>query len=325
MNIEAYLPAGTDPQALVTWVAAATAFLCVVLVWKATLEPKPMANRLKRIQNRHAELRAGLQTVKRNQNRKVQAMSLMRLVTQRVKIVKSNTTNSIAEKLARAGWRSRDAAVAYLFAKLCLPFAFGGGAFVLFYLLGFGDLPEPLPIFTPLLAMGLGIYAPDVYVKNNIAKREAIIQKQLPDALDLLVICAEAGLSLDAALSRVSREMAAGTPEIAEEFGLTGVELGFLPERRQALDNLAKRCQVPSIRSVINTLLQTEKYGTPLANSLRTLATEFRDDRMMKAEEKAARLPAIMTVPMILFILPALLIVLNGAAIIRVMDTLGAL
>jgi tight adherence protein C len=148
------------------------------------------------------------------------------------------------------------------------------------------------------------------------------LRKQLPDALDLLVICAEAGLSLDAALTRVARELGGSAPQLADEFGLTSVELGFLPNRRQALLNLAKRTDLASVRGVVNTLVQTERYGTPLAHALRVLAAEFRDERMLKAEEKAARLPATLTVPMILFILPTLFLVLIGPAIIRTLETL---
>jgi tight adherence protein C len=142
----------------------------------------------------------------------------------------------------------------------------------------------------------------------------------LPDGLDLLVICAEAGLSLDAALNRVSRELGLSSPDLADELGLTAVELGFLPNRRQALMNLTKRTNLPPIRGVVNTLVQTERYGTPLAHSLRVLSAEFREERMLKAEEKAAKLPATLTVPMILFILPTLFCVLIGPAIIQVLD-----
>jgi tight adherence protein C len=137
------------------------------------------------------------------------------------------------------------------------------------------------------------------------------------------VICAESGLSLDAALDRVANEIGDANVELGEELSLTSIELGFLPDRRLALLNLNRRTNLPSIRGVVNTLLQTEKYGTPLSQSLRVLATEFRDQRLLRAEEKAARLPATLTVPMIVFILPVLFIVLVGAAVIRVMDNLG--
>ena len=136
------------------------------------------------------------------------------------------------------------------------------------------------------------------------------------------MICAESGLSLDAALDRVANEIGGANAELAEELSLTSIELGFLPDRRQALLNLNRRTNLPAIRGVVNTLLQTEKYGTPLSQSLRVLANEFRDQRLLRAEEKAARLPATLTVPMILFILPVLFIVLVGPAIISVMDNL---
>jgi tight adherence protein C len=142
----------------------------------------------------------------------------------------------------------------------------------------------------------------------------------MPDALDLMVICAEAGLSLDAALDRVSREMRPSCAELAEEVGLTGVELGFLPNRSQALQNLSDRVPIHGIVGLVNTLIQTEKYGTPLAQALRVLSAEMRNDRIMAAETKAAKLPATLTVPMILFILPPLFVVLLGPAILKVLE-----
>ena len=145
----------------------------------------------------------------------------------------------------------------------------------------------------------------------------------LPDGLDLMVICAEAGLSLDATLGRVSRELGNTWPELAEELGITAAELTFLPERRTAFENLNTRTDSDGIRGVVNTLTQTAKFGTPLAQSLRVLAAEMREARMTRAEEKAARLPAMLTVPMIIFILPTLFIVLLGPAAINIMDTMG--
>jgi tight adherence protein C len=168
----------------------------------------------------------------------------------------------------------------------------------------------------------LGFFAPELYVSNLTSKRQLVLSKGLPDALDLLVICAESGLALDIALERVANEIGAANAELGEELELTSIELGFLPERRQALLNLSRRTNLPAIRGVVNTLLQTEKYGTPLSQSLRVLANEFRDHRLLRAEEKAARLPATLTVPMIVFILPVLFIVLIGPAIISVMDNL---
>ena len=144
----------------------------------------------------------------------------------------------------------------------------------------------------------------------------------MPDGLDLLVICAESGLSHDASLDRVANEIGGASPALAEELSLTSIELGFLPDAARPC-SFNRRTNLPSIRGVANTLIQTEKYGTPLSQSLRVLANEFRDQRLLKAEEKAARLPATLTVPMILFILPVLFIVLIGPAVIKVMDTIA--
>ena len=175
------------------------------------------------------------------------------------------------------------------------------------------------------VAMVLGVYAPDIVVKNAIDKRKNVLRLGLPDALDLMVICAEAGLSLDSSLKRVAKEMALSCAEIADEFGLASVEIGFLPDRVMALRNLVKRTALPGIRGLVNTLIQSERYGTPLAQSLRVLSAEYRNERLMKAEEKAARLPAIMTVPMILFVLPPLFVVLIGPGALKIIDSLKGL
>src|SRR4029077_9254254 len=166
-----------------------------------------------------------------------------------------------------------------------------------------------------------GFFAPGVFIKNLVTKCGKQLQLGLPDALDLMVICAEAGLSLDASLTRVSRELEPTWPEISEELGITAAELTFLPERRQAFENLNGRTNLAAVRGVVNTLLQTAKFGTPLAQSLRVLAAEYREARIVRAEEKAARLPAMLTVPMILFILPTLFIVLLGPAALNIIDT----
>jgi tight adherence protein C len=211
--------------------------------------------------------------------------------------------------------------VGYLFARVSLPFLFGLALLAdtnVFHLLPisptFGFVP-------PMLGLVLGFYAPTIYLRNAAAKRAKQIQLALPDGLDLMVICAEAGLSLDATLIRVSRELSHGSPELAEELAITAAELTFLPERRMAFDNLNARTNSDGIRAVVNTLLQTAKFGTPLAHSLRVLANEMRTARMTRAEEKAARLPALLTVPMIVFILPTLFIVLLGPAALGVIDT----
>lgn len=318
MNWPAALP--FSPETAITVMAGLAAFGIVWAVWWALVVPDLMSTRAKRLRRRQDELRAGMLSTRRQAQHKAAAMGLMRRVTLRLNLLKAKTGSKTVERLAQAGWRSKDALVIFVFMKLVLPFVFAAGAFFLFNVMQLVELDETMAMLAPIAGLALGAYAPETFVKNAITKRQKLLQQGLPDAIDLLVICAEAGLSLDAALNRVSHEIQRASPEIAEEIGLTAIELGFLPERRQALDNFLKRCPLPAVRGIVNTLLQTEKYGTPLANALRVLAAEYREERMLKAEAKAARLPALLTVPMIVFIMPSLFVVIIGPAAIGIID-----
>jgi tight adherence protein C len=244
-------------------------------------------------------------------------------VVGRLKLLRSTQANKVAAKLATAGWRTKDAIVRFFFAKFSLPFCLGGIALVMLYGLNVYNLEPGWKAVAALSATIIGSYLPDLMVYNAASKRREAIRKALPDALDLMVICAEAGLSLDATLMRVSDEMQKTAPELSDEFSLTGLELGFLPDRRTAMQNLAKRTDLQVLRGMVSTLLQAERYGTPLAQSLRVLSADSREERAMKAEEKAARLPALLTVPMIVFILPPLFVVLIGPAALRTIDALS--
>ena len=296
-------------------------FVTILALGRAFVPTDPMAARLKSHQQRRQHLLQEIMTGDRQQKAAKEAsVNLMRQLVEKLKLTRGDDARKTVDKLAQAGWRSRDQLILYLGARLVLPFVAGGGALI--FVTSFGS---NLSMMSTLLIAGAGVlaggYLPVIILRNAIQKRYQKLRRQLPDGLDLLVICAEAGLSLDAALTRVARELGGSAPELADELGLTSIELGFLPNRRQALLNLIRRADLPPFRAVVNTLMQTERYGTPLAHSLRVLAAEFRDERMMRAEEKAARLPAIMTVPMIIFILPTLFIVLIGPAIIQVMET----
>jgi tight adherence protein C len=204
---------------------------------------------------------------------------------------------------------------------MVLPIVLGGTAAFLIY--GINYFPEwgSFKRFMGFAAaLGIGYKGPDLYLSNLINKRTSAIRKGLPDALDLLVICAEAGLTVDSAFNRVARELGRAYPELGDEFALTAIEMSFLTERRQAFENFAYRVNLDSVKGVVTTMIQTERYGTPLASALRVLSAEFRNERMMRAEEKAARLPAIMTVPLILFILPVLFVVILGPAACSISD-----
>ncbi len=319
MSLDFVEMTGISAEDLIVLMAALTAFVSSFAVWSALLYRDPAAKRAELMATQREALRAGLVTPQRRKERD-QTLTFMRQVVDRLQLMKSSQAEKITNNLARAGWRSKDALVRYLFMKVALPFVFGGLALFLVYGLNFGSLDSTGKLIATLVAVIIGAYFPDIMIRNAAQKRQDLIRKSLPDALDLMVICAEAGLSLDATLMRVADEIASAGPEISDEFSMTSLELGFLPERQKALENMTLRCALPGIRGMVNTLMQSERYGTPLAHSLRVLSQESRDERMLKAEEKAARLPALLTVPMILFILPPLFIVLLGPAIIQVMD-----
>jgi tight adherence protein C len=321
--LDQVLPFGLTADSLLVILVAGLAFITVVAVWYGLLEHHPMERRARMLAERREQLRGQMLKEKGPRKRQQESLSAMRRVVDALKLMQSQQTDKLQDRLAQAGLRSRDAIIVFLFFKVATPILLGAAAFLLVYLLQVGDLPPAGRLVAVLCGIGLGLFVPELYVSNLTKKRQLALAKGLPDGLDLLVICAESGLSLDAALDRVANEIGDATVELGEELSLTSIELGFLPDRRQALVNLNRRTNLPSIRGVVNTLLQTEKYGTPLSQSLRVLANEFRDQRLLRAEEKAARLPATLTVPMIVFILPVLFIVLVGAAIIRVMDNLG--
>jgi tight adherence protein C len=226
------------------------------------------------------------------------------------------------QRLMQAGIRTKDLAFFIILARFLLPLVIGASAVILIYWADYFPAWGWFKRYAFVAAAFIGSYkAPDMWLKNKVTKRSHAIRKGLPDALDLLVICAEAGLTVDAAFGRVAKELGKAYPELGDEFGLTAIELGFLNERRQAFENLAARVDLEAIRGVVTTMIQTEKYGTPLASALRVLSAEFRNERMMRAEEKAARLPAIMTIPLILFILPTLFIVILGPASCSINDS----
>ena len=322
MNLAAYLPSGISPQDAITALAGGAMFLTILLVWQALVVRNPGLRRVKALATRRDALRAGITAAPKRAQSRENSLNLMRRTVNRLKLMRGRHGQRTADKLAKAGWRSRDAVIVFLFMKVAMPIVGGVGGLFLIYGVNLYDLPPMAKLLIATLIVILCAFSPDLVVKNVADKRRTEIKKGLPDGLDLMVICAEAGLSLDAALSRVARETAQGAPELADELELTSIELGFLPERRAALQNLIQRTELPGMRALVNSLLQPEKYGTPLAQSLRVLAAEMRTERLMKAEEKAARLPATLTIPMVLFILPCLFVVLIGPAILDVIDGL---
>lgn len=301
-----------------------TAFAVVFLIWIALIDNRSVGDeRLKAVTQRRNEfMRAKSQEKKTTRRKNIQRTSAIKQLVEKMKLAQGENLAEIRTKLRRAGYHARDAVFMFLFLKLALFIGLGAFSAFLFFVMEITKVSTPIRFLIVAVAAVFGWLLPAIFIKNLSQKREEVLQKAFPDALDLMVICAEAGLSLDASFDRVGREMELSAPELAEEIGLTSVELNFLPDRQMALRGLAIRIQLQSVTALVNTLIQTEKYGTPLAKALRVLSSEMRDERIMNAEEKAARLPAILTVPMILFILPPLFIVLIGPAAIKVIDAL---
>ena len=320
---------GIDAMVLGTFMAALACMAVLFALYLATTVRDPMAKRVKALNERREQLKLGItaSTSKRRAklNARNDATDKMRSALSSLKVLQDSQLKAAQIKLLQAGIRSKDAAVAVIFARMVLPIVIGGTAIVGVYLLDWFPAWGPFKHYAFVAgALVLSYKGPDIWLKNTISKRSGEIRKGLPDALDLLVICAEAGLTVDAAFSRVAKELGKAYPELGDEFMLTAIELGFLTERRQAFENLSTRVALDSVRGVVTTMIQTEKYGTPLASALRVLSAEFRNERMMRAEEKAARLPAIMTVPLILFILPVLFIVILGPAACSISDAMNS-
>ena len=310
---------GVDVIMVATVMVAIATMAAMTAIYAAVTVRDPMAKRIKALNARRDELKAG---IVKEHGRKRKSLVRRTEKTDRVKdalnnfnVLQPSQLAVVQQKLAHAGIRNKEYAVYVIGARAILPIVLGLIAFYVFYVSDmFADWGSIKRIGALSLVVLLGYKGPELYIGNKAKKRTDAIRKGLPDALDLLVICAEAGLTVDAAFNRVAKELGRAYPELGDEFLLTAIELSFLNERKKAFDNLAYRVDLEAVKGVVTTLIQTERYGTPLASSLRVLSAEFRNERMMRAEEKAARLPAIMTVPLILFILPTLFIVILGPA-----------
>jgi tight adherence protein C len=222
--------------------------------------------------------------------------------------------------LMQAGYRGQAPYITYLFFRMTMPVVMLlASLFYVFIVLNL-DYPPMVKIGICIGCAYFGMYSPNLFLKNKIQRRQVSIKRAFPDALDLLLICVESGISIEAAFRKVSEEIGTQSVALAEEFTLTTAELSYLPDRRQAYENLAQRTGLEGVKAVCIALQQSERYGTPLAQTLRVMAQENRDMRMSEAEKKAAGLPPKLTVPMIVFFLPVLFVVILGPAAIRVMS-----
>ena len=278
---------GIDVVMVGSILAAVATFAVLVAIYAAATVRDPMAKRVKALNERREQLKAGIvaSTTKRRKSitNKNEMADKVRGLLSSLKMLQEEQVVKAQARLMQAGIRSKDLAFVVIFARFVMPVVLGG--FALFVVYGIDYFPDWGSFKKYALVEGVFILAykaRDLWLKNKMQKRTSAIRKGLPDALDLLVICAEAGLTVDAAFARVSRELGRAYPELGDEFALTSIELGFLTDRRLAFENLAKRIDLDSVRGVVTTMIQTEKYGTPLASALRVLSGEFRNERMMR-------------------------------------------
>jgi tight adherence protein C len=318
---------GFDVILVGTMLVAMAAFATMLAIYAAVTIRDPMAKRVKALEARREQLKAGIVTASSKKRtslvRRTDTTDKVKSSLDKFNVLQDSQIKTIQQKLAHAGYRNKELAVLIIGMRAIAPIVVGGIMGLLIYVVEFWPDWGPM---TRLGAFALSVFlsykGPELYLSNKASKRTKEIQKGLPDALDLLVICAEAGLTVDAAFNRVAKELGRAYPELGDEFALTAIELSFLNERRMAFNNLAYRVNLEAVKGVVTTMVQTERYGTPLASALRVLSAEFRNERMMRAEEKAARLPAIMTVPLIVFILPTLFVVILGPAACSISDNL---
>ncbi len=314
----------TDPSFLIALLVGIAVFATVFTLMPA-LGGNSLKSRMKSVALEREELRArqrqrlASEADNRRKGLREQQSVGMRNIVDRLDLRRALADESTIQKLRVAGFRGQNPLTRFLFFRLVLPFVgFALAAVYLFLLGGLPQQPAFIKLFVCVVVAYGGFYAPILYVNNRATKRKQSIQMAWPDALDLMLICVESGMSVEAALRRVADEIGAQSVALAEEFVLTNAELSYLQDRKVAYENLASRTGLESVKSVSQALVQAERYGTPVAHALRVLAAESRDMRMNAAEKKAAALPPKLTVPMILFFLPVLFAIILGPAGIQV-------
>ena len=322
--MEALIALLTNPANIIAAVVAMAVFSTCLTLAAPAFKGDKLDARLKSVANRREELRrASRAAIAKGQEGGLRRTdeSFYKRVVEKLNLSKLLEDPKVVEKLMQAGFRGPRPVSTFYFFRFVTPFVFAAGAGFYLNVVNHMGLPPLTRMCAMVVAFVAGFYGPNVYLKNLITKRRTSIVQAFPDALDLLLICVEAGMSIEAALGKVAGEVGGSSIELAEELSLLVAELSYLPERRQAYDGLARRTAHPGIKGVAVAMIQAERYGTPLGSALRVMAKENRDLRLAAAEKKASQLPAKLTVPMIIFFLPVIFIVIGTPSCIRVMDT----
>ncbi len=312
-----------EPQFAIVVLTAIAAFAMVVTFTLPYLSGNRLDSRMKYVSSERDKMRAErlaeLASKDGQGSLRSTPKGFMKQVVEQLNLQKLLETDETRQKLKMAGFRGQAPVFAFLFFRMAMPFVgFGLAIFYLFLVRDF-ELPPLMRICLAFGAAYFGFYLPNLFVANLIQRRQKSIKDAFPDALDLLLICVQSGMSVEAGFGKVAKEIAVQSIELAEEFSLTTAELSYLAERRQAYENLGIRTGLQGVKAVGTALIQAERYGTPLGQALRVMAQENRDQRMAEAEKKAAALPPKLTVPMIVFFLPVLFVVILGPAVIKAM------
>ncbi len=312
----------TDPTNVFTGLVGLAAFATICTLAAPLLRTDRLDDRMKLVAARKEQLR------RRSRQQIAQASlrrtdeGMIKALVEKLDLRRLLEDPKLVDKLAQAGFRGPRPLTIFYFCRFVMPFvlAFLAGTYVVFT--NAFNLSGQGKLLVAMAGLLLGFYGPNIYVSNVAAKRRNSIVAAFPDALDLMLICVESGMSVEAALVRVSNEVGTRSIELAEEMSLLTAELSYLPERRSAYEGFSRRINHPGVKAVATAMIQSERYGTPLGAALRVMAKENREMRIAAAEKKAAQLPAKLTVPMIVFFLPVLFVVILGPAGMRISDTL---
>ena len=318
----------TNPDNILAAFVAVVCFATIVTIATPMFNRSNLEGRLKSVSTRREELRRKSREAlaKKGGQNSLRHLDegMYKKVVDRLQLSRLLEDPKVVEKLAQAGFRGPRPVSTFYFFRFVLPFVFGAVVAIYLFLINDFGLPTMQRIAISVGGLTLGYYAPNIFISNAAQKRRESVVGAFPDALDLLLICVESGMSIEAAIQKVSQEIGGSSIELAEELTLLTAEISYLPERRQAYEGLARRTNHPGIKSVTTAMIQAERYGTPLGSALRVMAKENRDMRLTAAEKKAAQLPAKLTVPMIVFFLPVLFVVILGPAILTVIDMMAA-
>jgi tight adherence protein C len=311
-----------DPHAMAMLLAAIAAVATVVTFAMPLLAGDQLEKRMKSVAIERSRIRAReRERLARNDRKglKREPKAYMQNIVSQFNLAKHLGTTDAKERLQMAGYRGPGAMTAFLFFRLVAPLVFLVASLAYLFLINDFGQPWIYRVGAVVFATYLGIKAPELFLRNQTQKRQLSMKRAFPDALDLMLICVESGMSVEAAFRKVADEIGGQSIALAEELTLTMAEMSYLQDRRQAYENFGSRTGLESVKSVATALIQADKYGTPVSQALRVLGQDSRDMRMAEAEKKAAALPPKLTVPMIVFFLPVIFIVILGPAIIRVM------